>query len=350
MEGRASQPAPALLLDCFAQIDPVRMTDGPTITVPYPRLQIEFAAALAVIRARDLQDALIATVLTLTVPDIDRELALYVPPHILTTLAGHGLRGEMVFPVPAMLTANPRLLASYRLLYGYSKKEFYTAATGIGRFSAMEDRGVLRPAVAPHIPSLCRALCDAGSHLLAGIGAAKISTVLLDDLTLLTVGPRLRGGAHVKKGAAGIRIVFNAIQEIAQGSVIAVEETRIEVKNAAGRTVPIEFAADPDIIIREEMRRGHFSRRVAIEVKAGSDFSNIHNRIGEAEKSHQKAKADGFVECWTVIAVDNFDRIMAHRESPSTNRFYLISALVSATGNDYQDFKDRILSMVGIAA
>jgi hypothetical protein len=101
-------------------------------------------------------------------------------------------------------------------------------------------------------------------------------------------------------------------------SVVKVEETRIEIKNAAGRTVLIEFAPDPDIIIREEMRPGHFRELIAIEVKAGSDFSNIHNRIGEAEKSHQKAKHSGYVECWTVVNVDKVDTTMARKESPST--------------------------------
>jgi hypothetical protein len=281
------------------------MTNGTIITVPYPQIQIEFAAALSEIRARYLQDALNATVLTLIVADIDRELALHVPAHSLTTLAGHGLRGEMMFPVPVILTANPRLLAYYRLLYGYSQKEFYTAATGLGRFSGMESRGVLRPAIAPHLPTLCDALCGAGAHLLAGIGASKISAVLLDDLTLLTVGPQLRGGANVRKGTAGIRVVFNAIQEIVQGSVIAIEESRIEVRNAAGRTVLIEFAADPDIIIQEEMRRGHFSQRVAIEVKAGSDFSNIHNRTGRQKRATKRLRppvlsSAGPLSTWTT--------------------------------------------------
>jgi hypothetical protein len=32
---------------------------------------------------------------------------------------------------------------------------------------------------------------------------------------------------------------------------------------------------------------------VAVEIKGGKDYSNIHNRIGEAEKSHQKAKKEG---------------------------------------------------------
>ncbi len=326
------------------------MTGETTITIPAPQLQIEFTAALAEIRTQYLQDALNETVRSLNVPDIDRELASYVPAHSLTALAGHGLRGEMMFPVPIVLTANPRLLGYYRLLYGYSQKEFYTAASGLGRFSSLEGRGVLRAALAPHLPALCEALCGAGALLLAGVGAARISTALLDDLTLLTLGPQLRGGANVKKGTAGIRVVFNAIQEIVHAAIVNQEETRIEVRNAAGRTVLIEFAPDPDIVIREELGSGHFTQRVAIEVKAGSDFSNIHNRIGEAEKSHQKARAAGFVECWTVVNVDNFDRAMAHRESPSTNRFYRISALVAATGEDYQDLKDRVLSMVGIAA
>jgi hypothetical protein len=303
---------------------------------------------LAEIRDQYLQDTLSETVRTPRVPDIDHELASYVPAHSLTALAGRGLRGEMMFPVPVELTANPRLLAYYRLLYGYSRKEFYTAATGISRFNGMEERGALSAAAAPQLPLLCESLCHAGALLLAGVGATRISAGILDDLTLLTLGPQLRGGANVRKGTAGIRVVFNAIQEIVQTSIISRGTTRIDVRNAAQRNVLIEFAADPDIIIREEMRPGRFRQLIAIEVKAGSDFSNIHNRIGEAEKSHQKAKASGFVERWTVVNVDNIDVMMARRESPSTNRFYRISALVAASGEDYRDFKDRVLSLVGI--
>ncbi len=316
--------------------------------VPLPETQIGFATALAQIRQLCLQDALSKTVSKLAIPEIDKELATHVPNHSLTTLAAHGLRGEMVFPVPTLLTANPRLLAYYRLLYGYSQKEFYTAATGLNRFKAMEERGIISDKIAPDISKLASALCEAGALLVAGIGNAKISAALLDDLTLLTLGPQLRGGANVRKGMAGIRTVFNAIHEIVAESVTQLGETRIEIQNATGRTVLIEFAADPDIIIREEMRPGVYRKITAIEVKAGSDFSNIHNRIGEAEKSHQKAKAAGYVECWTVVNVDKIDRVMAKRESPSTNRFYRISDMIAAVGDDYQDFRDRVISLTGI--
>jgi hypothetical protein len=254
-----------------------------TIRLPDPALKIDFAASLAEIRRSLLQDALGDTMRSLEVPEIDRALAECAPADSLRALAGHGLRGEIMFPVPVVLAANPRLLGYYRLLYGYSQKEFYTSATGIGRFKSMEERGVLTTANAAKLLALCRALCRAGAVLLAGIGQG-VSTALLDDLTLLTLGPQLRGGANVRKGAAGIRTVFIAILELVRTAATEVGTTRIQIRNAAGRTVLIEFSPDPDIIIREEMSPGNYRGVIAIEVKGGSDFSNIHNRIGEAEK------------------------------------------------------------------
>ncbi len=122
----------------------------------------------------------------------------------------------------------------------------------------------------------------------------------------------------------------------------------IEIKNAAGRRVLIRFASDPDIRIQEEMTATSMRNIIAIEVKAGTDFSNIHNRIGEAEKSHQKAKADGYVERWTVVNVDRIDLKMARRESPSTDRFYRLSQIDSGVGEEYYDFYNRVVSLTGI--
>jgi hypothetical protein len=317
-------------------------------SLPDPDLQIDFAAHLSEIRGLYLQDALNRTVHSLPIPEIDKELAVYVPAHSLSALAGHGLRGELMFPVPVVLSSNPKLLGYYRLLYGYSQKEFYTAATGAARLKAMEERGVLAPKNSDQLAPLCAAFSRAGALLLAGIGIPKLNAGLLDQLTLLTLGPQLRGGANVKRGTAGIRTVFNVIQEVVEASISHMTESSIEIINAAGRTILIVFASDPDIVISEQMRPGVYRRLIAIEIKGGQDFSNIHNRIGEAEKSHQKAKASGFVECWTVVNVDKIDIATAHRESPSTNRFYRISDLVAASGPDYQDFRDRIVSLTGI--
>jgi XcyI-like restriction endonuclease len=49
-----------------------------------------------------------------------------------------------------------------------------------------------------------------------------------------------------------------------------------------------------------------------------------------------------------VVNVDKLDRAMAHRESPSTNRFYRISDIVAGTGKEYEDFRNRVVSLTGI--
>lgn len=316
--------------------------------IPDPELQIDFSGVLAELRGEYLQDALAATVKKMDITEVDRALAQYVPKASLTTLASHGLRGELMFAVPVVLKENPRLLGYYRLLYGYSQKEFYTTETGVSRFQSMEKKGALSDTNEKDLAQLCNALAVAGALLLDGIGPKRISQALLDDLTLLTLGPQLRGGANVKKGAAGIVKVFDAIHEIVKPAIKGASPSQIEVENAAGRRVLIEFAPDPDIIIREEMSPDNFRELIAVEVKGGSDFSNIHNRIGEAEKSHQKAKALGYVECWTVVNVDRIDMVMAKRESPTTNRFYKISDLVDGDGPEYQDFRSRVISLTGI--
>lgn len=317
--------------------------------IPAPEQQIYFSEALADMRQACLQDALSETVKKLSIKDLDSELAVFAPETSLSILAGYGLRGEWMFPAPLVLTANPRLLGYYRLLYGYSQKEFYTTKTGASQFKSMEDNGKLTEKNSAELPELCRAFGVAGAFFLDGIGAGPVSKALLDDLTLLTLGPQLRGGANVRKGMAEIVRVFKAIHKIVESAVTDVTNNQIEIKNAANRRVLIAFASDPDIVIIEEMEGG-FRHIIAIEVKGGSDFSNIHNRIGEAEKSHQKAQADGYVECWTIVNVDRIDLKKAKQESPSTNRFYRISDLAGGKGPEYADFRDRVLSAVGVAA
>jgi hypothetical protein len=121
------------------------------------------------------------------------------------------------------------------------------------------------------------------------------------------------------------------------------------VKSATGRLFQIEFAPDPDIIIREEMEPGQFRNVVAIEIKSGTDVSNIHNRIGEAEKSHRKARQRGFTECWTVVNVTRLDMGKAKRESPSTDRFYCLLSLTARNGKEYDDFRRRVVSLTAIS-
>ena len=322
------------------------------IKFPEPQLQIDFAFALKQIRQTYLQDALSETVGTINIVDLDSQLQNYVPHEDLSKMAKYGLRGELLFAVPIVLEKNPRLIGYYRLLMGYSQKDFYGTDKGFcaGRFRTMETKGIISKKSLGEIHALCAAFCNVASALLKGIDVKplRLNRELLDDLTLLTVGPQLRGGANNKRGSAGVYEVFELIREIVAHAAIEVESNLIKIKTAAGPICLIEFAPDPDIVIRTEMG-DDYRNVIAIEIKSGTDVSNIHNRIGEAEKSHQKAKQDGFNECWTIVNVRRLDREKAQKESPSTNRFYCLSMLAERSGEEYGDFRNRIISLTGIS-
>lgn len=320
------------------------------IKFPAPELQINFAFSLKKFRSIYLQNALLETIRDLDIATIDRELSELVSSADLASLAQHGLRGELLFAVPSVLMANPYLLGYYRLLMGYSQKEFYGKSFGASYFKNMEVSGKVGQKASTAIPALCKAFCDAGSQLLNEAGALRVSRELLDDLTLLTLGSQLRGGVNNQRGMAGVVLVFEIIREIVEHAASEVRETAIEINSATGRPFLIEFAADPDIIIREEMEPQHYRNVVAVEIKSGTDVSNIHNRIGEAEKSHQKAKNNSFTECWTIVNVDGLDMAKAKSESPSTDRFYSLTALALRSGAEYDDFRRRVMSLTAIAS
>lgn len=313
-----------------------------------PNIQLSFANALREMRALYLQDALMSTVSSMEISKIDDELHRFVENDLLQILATHGIRGELIFAVPCILENNPRLLGYYRLLLGYSQKGFYTAATGAGMFKSLEDNGRLSQKQRSQLPELCAALNISSKYMLEHMEQQMISAVFFDQLTLLTLGPQLRGGANVQKGSSAISQVFDILYQIVHTSVTGLDARCIELKNNSGRTVRIQFSADPDIVIREELAPQTYRNLVAIEVKGGQDYSNIHNRVGEAEKSHQKARKDGYVECWTVVNVDRIDMEMARKESPTTNQFYRISELINRTSDEYRTFSLQILSIVGI--
>jgi len=315
--------------------------------VPLPDLQLSFYKRLQEVRYTLLLDALLEIVAHSDIQSIDRQLAELVPRESLQKVAGWGLRGEIVFPVPALLSQGPKLLGYYRLLLGLSQKEFYGKVYGLSIFKAMEERGSLSDRHKAWLFDLCQCLCRSAELLVQGVD--YLSQERVHELTLLTLGAQLRGGALNVLGTRATKLVFEIMKGIVAPSIIASTELSIDVRNAAGRVVTIEFASDPDIRIRERLPSNRYRNLVAIEIKGGTDRSNIHNRLGEAEKSHQKARQDGFVECWTMIRVADLDMSLARRESPSTDRFYNIDTLTVAGTDALVDFKENLCSRVGIS-
>ena len=313
-----------------------------------PDLQIGFAHRLVALRQTHLQPALLKAVSSLDIVMLDQQLASVVSREAMQKLAALGLRGEAMFAAPMVLQANPCLLTYYRTLLGYSQKEFYQTGTGLSIFRRAEEAGEWSAAASVRIPELCSLMNDCAWQLLQAIDTLSIDLRFLNELSLLSVGPQLRGGRNNTRGEAGVENVYQLILKALAHAKPAVSGRTATLINAAGRQVVIEVAADPDIVIFERSLGSGDRPLVAIEVKAGTDVSNIHNRIGEAEKSHLKAKARKFTECWTIVNVSKLDPMLAAQQSPTTHRFFTLSELLQTTSRAHVDFVASIVALVGI--
>ena len=200
--------------------------------------------------------------------------------------------------------------------------------------------GSTRPRIAP----LCESLAKTGQVFVEQLDSLSIQTIR--DLQMMTLGAQLRGSRNTTLGKSATVEVFNLIEGLVRPYVESQTTQKLELKNDSGRKVLVLFSSDPDIAITEDLPSG-VRPLVSIEIKGGTDISNIHNRIGEAEKSHQKAKGQGFFEIWTILGADA-DLKMASRESPTTTRFYRLSRLRDDTSPDHNDFRDRLHSVIGI--
>jgi hypothetical protein len=310
-----------------------------------PDLQISFYFRLQIIRDRYLHDGLRETVERVAIPDLDAELARNVAPGALAKLASMGVRGEVFFAVPLILRANPFLLGYYRLLLGFSQKELYNKGP-FGRFKRLEGEGIIPPGVEPELVDLSRSLIGSASLLVDAVDTA--SPAIVWDLQLLTLGAQFRGSELNKIGQKATKEVFQLILELVGAYLKDNTARTIILENDSRRTVLIEFFSDPDVRVTEKLDQG-VRPILSMEIKGGGDASNVHNRIGEAEKSHQKAKNLGFAEFWTLLRVP-VDEATAGRGSPTTTRFFQLEQVVDRSTNQSRAFRELLSSHLGIRA
>jgi XcyI restriction endonuclease len=308
-----------------------------------PDLQVAFYHRLRELRTIYLYTALTTTAAQIPVKQINDELDELVSPGDLQRLVSLGVRNEAFFPAPIILKVNPYLLGYYRLLLGFSQKEFY-GKSGFGLFKAMEEKGRLTPVAEARLTDLCVSLIGSGSMLLNQID--KLTVDIIHDLQLLTLGPQLRGGLNNNFGQIAAQRVFSIIRELVNDYLVEEKSDSLTVKNSSGRLVTIAFAADPDLEITVQMPSGARGL-VSIEVKGGRDYSNIHNRIGEAEKSHQKARLRGHREFITIINVE-VDYAVLRAESPTTTHFFSLIQLSIPTSEEFGQFRDILHDVIGI--
>jgi hypothetical protein len=307
--------------------------------------QVRFHQVLLAARKQWFVDALTEALLHLDPNLVKRQISEYVPADVQSLVAAAGLRDEHLFPVPAVVEAKPTLVGYYRLLLGASQKSFYGASTGMVRFKSMEESGTISPRAKGHIADFCRSMVLEISELIRQI--PSLSERDLRELPLLTYGAQLQGSNNTQIGKSAMRGVSLAVKEVVEAFLVEFSERELTIRNSAGRTVMIAFSHDPDIRIQEEVG-DHVHHRVAIEVKGGTDVSNAHNRAGEAEKSHRKAKTMGFPEFWTIISTRGLNISRLQEESPTTNRWFDAAQILGRDGNDWQDFRHRLAGACGI--
>jgi hypothetical protein len=306
---------------------------------------VRFYQLLVVARKQWFTDALSEALGHLDQNTIKEQIREYVPNDAQRILAASGLRDEHVFPVPAVIEVKPSLIGYYRLLLGAPQKSFYKGSTGMGRFKSMEETGTMSAKAKSSVPDFCRAMARPLAELVRQI--PKITERDLRELPLLTFGSQLQGSNNTQIGKTAMKEVFVAMKEIVAKYVVATTDKKLSLRNSAGRTVSLTLAHDPDVRIQEQVGNV-LHHKVAIEVKGGTDISNAHNRAGEAEKSHQKAKRTGFTDFWTIISKHGLDLSKLQAESPTTNHWFDVAEVLARKGPDWDDFQERLSGTCGI--
>lgn len=319
---------------------------APAIEVPDHTRQVRFHQLLLGARKTWLKDALSDTLAAVDPNAVKADIARLVPTDAQAILAAAGIRDEQVFPTPTVIRHTPTLLAYYRLLLGLPRKSFYATGTGRGVFAKMEDTNRITTAQSGKLDALIAVMVEALAELVRQVSPA-VTPRDVDELPLLTLGSQLQGANNNVIGQQGTRDVFLAIRSIVEPHIVSGTDTELVIENASKRKVLITLAADPDVRIREDVG-GTLSYKVAIEIKAGTDRSNAHNRAGEAEKSHQKAEDDGARDFWTLIAKKGLDVAKLRQESPRTRSWFDVAQVLAREGADWDEFRHRIIEAAGI--
>lgn len=210
----------------------------------------------------------------------------------------------------------------------------------------MENDGILTDRTLELLRPLGESLIESSWILVNGL--PDLSQDTCRSLTLLTLGPQFRGSRNVYLGIEAIGTVFALIKAIVSDRITEEGQTYLTVTSAAGRVYRIEFAPDPDIAIRQVLENGSRRNRIAVEIKGGTDFSNIHNRLGEAEKSHQKARGEGFTQFWTVINVADIEPTVWKQETPTTNELFYLERIADVRSSEHARFREYLVSELGI--
>lgn len=276
---------------------------------------------------------------------IDEELRNLVPSDALNHVARLGLRGERVFPVPVVLEHAPPLIGYYRMLLGLSKKEFGDRGKlGYGPWLNAEERGEIPPRLLPHLYEFCEAFIAPLVELVRAMDTFDDRD--LSDLALLTLGPTLQGGRNNAIGSRASRAVFEALRSLVAGCIVFDSERLVRFETPGGQKFALIEGSDPDVRRDLTSTSGKEVPIIAIEIKGGEDARNAHNRAGEAEKSHLKARIAGYRHRWTIMVMQGVNRTTLQSETPSSTEICEASEVIEQSGADWEHLRRKFADIV----
>lgn len=206
-----------------------------------------------------------------------------------------------MFPTPVVLESRPTLVGYYRLLIGVSQKSFYGTGTGMGPFKSMEEKGIISTRAKDLLPEFCSVMGEALADLVRQLSPA-VTPRDVAELPLLTLGSKFQGSNNNTIGQTATLDVFLSILAIVEDFVVGQQDKVLTLNNSSGR----------------------------------------------AEKSHIKAKREGFRDFWTIIAKKGLDLEKLKSESPTTNSWFDTSRVLGRQGEERDEFKSRLSGEVGI--
>lgn len=308
--------------------------------------QLAFQPILVAARKAKLASAVSAAAAGCAQQALRADVSRLGDARVLKLAAAAGVRDELVVATPCLLKQKPTTLGFYRLLVGISKKQFYHGSSGFGLLEAMEEGGAITARQEAALEPACVEL----NRLIAELIIPLEPNFTPDDvreLPLLTLGAQLDGAYRVAIGESAAQAIFALMGELLRKHVTNTTATKIELTDATGMSVTIKRASDPDILIARDDGSAR-PRKIALEIKGGKDLSNAHNRAGEAEKSHLKAKAKNATDFWTIASMPKNNLTEFKNQSPTTRVWFDLSEVVARKGPSWEEFRRQISSAVGV--
>ena len=307
------------------------------ICCPGIQRQLAFQQLLAAARKTWLGDSLSDALAVVSPAVVKEQLSLlYLASGCAAVVGGVTHQGRAGVSCSNRVRSKPTLVGYYRLLAGVPQKSFYAGGTGMARLKSMEVSCCATTSESRFRPFAAKwdVRWESSSLKFRRLSSSRI----FRNWPILTLGAQFQGANNVLIGQQATKDVFLVIAKLASQATTERTNSKIVLKNSSGNTVIVSLAHDPDV--RIQVQQGESLRnKLAMEIKGGTDRSNAHNRAGEAEKSHQKARSQDFRVCWTSIAMRGLSKSKLRSESPSTDQWFDVVQFSPAKVKTGRNFK-----------